>query len=100
MDHFQKILETLKTDRPISDLSDNPVLNAVENFSQHASILKNKQARNSSDCFFIKLVIIDHSYMEIVALDALKATQRVDTPTKIIENNSKIFPIFFFSSKI
>ena len=33
--------------------------------------------------------------MEIVALDALKATQRVDTPTKIIENNYKIFPIFF-----
>ena len=33
--------------------------------------------------------------MEIVALDALKATQRVDTPTKIIENSYKIFPIFF-----
>ena len=34
--------------------------------------------------------------MEIVALDVLKATQRVDTPTKIIENNYKIFPVFFF----
>ena len=33
-DHFEKIVETLKTDRPISSgLSDDPILNAIENFS-------------------------------------------------------------------
>ena len=32
-DHFEKIVETLKIDRPIlSDLSDDPVLNDIENF--------------------------------------------------------------------
>ena len=30
-DHFEKIVETLKIDRPIlSDLSDDPVLNAID----------------------------------------------------------------------
>ena len=46
-DHFEKIVETLKIDRPIlSDLSDDPVLNAIENFSHHTSVLKIKEARD------------------------------------------------------
>ena len=58
-DHSEKIVETLKTDRPIlSDLSDDAVLNAIENFSQHACILKIKKARDNFDCFFFKLVTI------------------------------------------
>ena len=56
-DHFEKIVETRKTDRPIlSDFSDDAVLNAIENFSQHASVLKIKETRDYSDCFFFKLV--------------------------------------------
>ena len=48
--HFEKIVETLKIDRPIlSYLSDDPVLNAIEKFSHHASVLKIKEARDSSD---------------------------------------------------
>ena len=40
-DHFEKIVETLKIDRPIlSDLSDDPVLNAIENFSHHVRVLR------------------------------------------------------------
>ena len=43
-DHFEKTVETLKIDRPIlSDLSDDPVLNATENFSRNASVLKSKR---------------------------------------------------------
>ena len=54
-DDFEKIVKTLKIDRPIlSDLSDNPVLNAIEKFSPHASVLKIKEARNSSDWFSFK----------------------------------------------
>ena len=42
-DLFEKIVECLKIERPIlSDLSDDPVLNAIENFSRHASVLKIK----------------------------------------------------------
>ena len=51
-DHFEKILETLKIDWPmLSDLTDDPVLNAIDNFSHHASLLKIKEARNLSNCF-------------------------------------------------
>ena len=73
---FEKILDTLKIDRPIlSDLSDDDVLNATENFSQHdASVLKIKEARDSSDCFSFKLVTIEDICKEILALHASKAT--------------------------
>ena len=48
-DHFEKI----KIDHPIlSDLSDDPVLNAIENFSNHVSVLKIREAKDSSDRFF------------------------------------------------
>ena len=34
-DHFEKIVETIKIDRRmLSDLSDDPVLNVIENFSR------------------------------------------------------------------
>ena len=56
-DRFEKIVETLKIDRPIlSDLSDDPVLNAIENFPLHdASFFKIKEVRASSDCLSFKL---------------------------------------------
>ena len=67
---FEKIVDTLKIDRPIlSDLSDNPVLNAIENFSNHASVLKIKEARDSSDCLSFKLVTTEDICKEILALE-------------------------------
>ena len=60
MDHFEKIVETLEIDRHIlSDLSDDPVVNATENFSHHAIVLKIKEARDSPDCFSFNLVTIE-----------------------------------------
>ena len=42
-----KIIETRKIDRPIlSDSSDDPVFNTIENLSKQTSVLKIKQARN------------------------------------------------------
>ena len=74
-DQFEKIVESLKIDRPIlSDLSGDPVLNAIENFSHHASILKIKEARNSSDFFSFKLVTVEDICKEIRTLCASKAT--------------------------
>ena len=72
--------------RPVPSLSDG---------SHHASVLKIKEARNSSDCFSFKLVTIEDICKEIRALDASKATQSYDIPTKIIKNNSDIFSRFF-----
>ena len=67
-DHLDKIVDTLKIARPIlSDLSDDPALNAIGNFSHHASVLKIKEARNSSDCFSFKLVTIEDICKEIRA---------------------------------
>ena len=89
-DNFEKIVDTLKIDRPIlSDLSDDPVLNTVEKFFHHASVLRIKVARNSSDCFFFKLVTIEDICKEILALDASKSTQSDDIP--------KIIPTFFLN---
>ena len=67
---FEKIVDTLKIYRPIlSDLSDNPVLNAIENFSNHASVLKIKEARDSSDCLSFKLVTTEDICKEILTLE-------------------------------
>ena len=85
-DHFEKI------DRPkLPDLSNDLFLNAIENFFRHASALKIKEARDSTDCFSFKLVSIEDICKEIRALDASKATQSDYIPTKIIKNNSDIF---------
>ena len=93
---FEKILESLEIDCPkSSDLSHDPVLNAIGTFSHHASVLKIKGARNSSDRFSFKLVSTEEIYKEILDLDALKAPQSGDMPNKIIKNNSDIFSKFF-----
>ena len=71
-DHFEKIVETLKIDSHIlSALSDDPVLNAIKKFFHHASILKIKEARNSSDCFSFKLVTIEDICKKICALSSV-----------------------------
>ena len=82
-------------DRPIlSDLSDDPALNAMEKFFHHTSVHKIKVARGSFDCFCFKLVTIEGICKEIVGLDNSKATQGDDMHTKIIKNSSDIFLIF------
>ena len=41
------------------DLNDDPVLNAIENFSNHVSVLKIIEARDSYDCVSFRLVTIE-----------------------------------------
>ena len=74
--------------------SDDPVLIVIENFPHHAGVLKIKEARDSSDGFFFKLVTIEDICKEILALNASKPTQSDEMPTKIIENNPDIFSKF------
>ena len=94
-DHFEKILKTLQIDRLIlSDLRDDPVLNAIENVFHHVSVRKIKEARNSSDCFYFKLVTIEDICKEMLALNSSKATQSDDMPTTITKKNSDIFQFF------
>ena len=92
IDYFLESVETPKIENPIlSDLSDYPILNTIEKCSHHASILKIKQAMDSSDCFSFKLVTIQYIHKRILALDVLKAHQTDDIPTKVIKTNSHIF---------
>ena len=58
-DHLKKIVETLKIDCRILSVLFLFFLNAIENFSHHANVLKIKEARNSSDCFSFELVTIE-----------------------------------------
>ena len=83
-------MDFLKIDRTIlSDLSDDPVLNAIEKFSHHDSVLKTKKVLKT----FV-LVTIEGICKEIPALDASKATQSNEIPNKIIKNKSDIFSKF------
>ena len=97
-DHFEKIVETIPNDHlKLFDLSDDPVINAIENFSNHASVLKIKEARDSTDSFSFKLVSIEDICKEIRALEASKAPQSNDIPTKIMKSNFHIFSKIFSS---
>ena len=50
-------------DRPIlSNLSGDPILNAIKIFFHHASVLEIKEVRDSSDCFSFKLVTMKGRY--------------------------------------
>ena len=51
--------------------------------------------QQTPDCFSFKLVIIEGICKEILALDASRATQSDDIPSKIIKNNSHIFSKIF-----
>ena len=87
---------TLKIESPIlTDLSGDPILNATENFSHDATVLKIIDARNSSDCFCFNFVTTEDICRQIRALDASKATQSDEISTKIFKNNSDIFSRFF-----
>ena len=54
----------------------------MNNHTHHASALKIKEARDSSDCFSFKLVTIEDICKEMLALDASKAVQSDVLPTR------------------
>ena len=86
---LRKLLRLLKLTVPFY-----PVLNAIGNFSHHASVLKIKEAGDSSDYFSFKLVTIEDICKEILALDVSKATQCNGMPTKTIKKNFDSFSKF------
>ena len=60
----------------------NLVLQQMNNHTHHASALKIKEARDSSDSFSFKVVTTEDVGKEILALDASKAIQSDDVPTR------------------
>ena len=60
-DHFENIVESLHIESPCKvDLDREPVLNAINNFSQHPSILKIKKKKQKKNEFFC-LFLVSHS---------------------------------------
>ena len=75
--------------------NNNPILNAIKTFGKHPSILKIKE-RNSGCGFSFKNVSLRDVKEVTREIDASKASQLLDIPTKIIKQNADIFSEFFF----
>ena len=75
--------------------NNNPILNAIKTFGKHPSILKIKE-RNSGCGFSFKNVSLRDVKGVTREIDASKASQLLDIPTKIIKQNADIFSEFFF----
>ena len=97
--YFENVAKNLNIQRPIfSQEHDDPIANAITNFEQHPSILKIKENRNVCSPFSFEPVSLDEIIKETFNLDASKATQKSDIPTKIIKQNQDIFSEFIFEN--
>ena len=97
--YFENVVKNLNIQRPIfSQEHDDPIANAITNFEQHPSILKIKENRNVCSPFSFEPVSLDEITKETLNLDASKATQKSDIPTKIIKQNQDIFSEFIFEN--
>ena len=77
------------------DHIEDPVLRIIERFKKHASVVAIFENHKDST-FSFRHVSLDEITKEIKRLDAKKACQDTDIPTKVIKNNSDIFADFFF----
>ena len=97
--YFENVVKNLNIQRPIfSQEHDDQIANAITNFEQHPSILKIKENRNVCSPFSFEPVSLDEIIKETLNLDASKATQKSDIPTKIIKQNQDIFSEFIFEN--
>ena len=97
--YFENVVKNLNIQRPFfSQEHDDPIANAITNFEQYPSILKIKENRNVCSPFSFEPVSLDEIIKETLNLDASKATQKSDIPTKIIKQNQDIFSEFIFEN--
>ena len=97
--YFENVVKNLNIQRPIfSQEHDDPIANTITNFEQHPSILKIKENSNVCSPFSFEPVSLDEIIKETLNLDASKATQKSDIPTKIIKQNQDIFSEFIFEN--
>ena len=89
------------TEYPISNPYYNkirdPVLKAVSKYKDHPSITAIERVPKSKDLFNFSNVEKKEIFQEIVCLDASKAFQDTDVPTKIIKENVNIFTDLYSS---
>ena len=98
-DHFENIVEILHIEHPCKvDLDREPVVNAIKNFSQQASITKIKENTNFSVCFSFHTVSKEDLLYQLNSLDPTKATKKCDIPRNIIKKNYDIFSDLLFAN--
>ena len=76
---------------------DDPVLIAIEKYKKHPSIRAIKDI-SKNNTFSFQKVSYEEALKEIQKLDASKACQDTDVPTKIIKSNSDIFGDFIYQN--
>ena len=101
-DFFSNIIKTLNipkkdhTDSIVENVRD-PTLKAILKYRKHPSILAIKRKLKSGPVFTFNHITKEDVIKEI-NLDASKASQEDDIPTKIIKENSDIFSNFIYQS--
>ena len=100
-DFFSNIIKTLNitkkdhTDSIIANVRD-PTLKAILKYRKHSSILVIKRRIESDPVFTFNYITKEDVIKEIKNLNASKASQEDDIPTKIIKEDSDIFSNFIY----
>ena len=103
LNFFSNIVKTLNipkkdhTDSIIESVRD-PTLKAILKYRKHPSISAIKRNLKSGPVFNFNHITKEDVIKEIKNLDASKASQEDDIPTKIIKGNSDIFSNFTYQS--
>ena len=84
---------------PISDNINDPVLKAIAKFKNHPSIKAIEKISKPDNLFNFSNVDKEEVFKDIISLDASKASQDTDVPTKVIKENADIFSHFSVFSK-
>ena len=79
---------------PISDNINDPVLKAIAKFKNHPSIKAIEKISKPDNLFNFSNVDKEEVFKDIISLDASKASQDTDVPTKVIKENANIFSHF------
>ena len=84
----------ITTDTDFSVTNDQ-VANALNEFSNHPSIIMIKNKRKVNQCFSFGSVTYDDILKKTNNLDTAKTSQQSDVPTKILKRNSEYFAGYF-----
>ena len=81
-----------------TDLCINPVLEVVEKYKHHQSIISiNKKMREKGlPKFSFHLVTLEETFKEVALLSDKKASQASDIPVKIIKENRDLKHILYY----
>ena len=78
--------------------TDDQVVNAVNKFRNHSSIIMIKNKKKNDQSFSFGPVTYDDVLKKVNTLDTAKVSQQSDIPTKIVKQNSDYFAEYFYEN--